>query len=128
MNDSINTFNLVNRISELLNVFKWSEHYHSTSSESKAQVHTGPALLKTAVIENASGSNLYVQVFDVIEEPIAGTVPLLQVPLPATTVGSFRFNQKMDNGIYVALSSTQFTYTDAAIAGSLNVEFKSLTR
>ncbi|MEX0662115.1 MAG: hypothetical protein WEA58_03990 [Balneolaceae bacterium] len=105
---------------------KRSEHYHSVQSESKALIHSGAALLKTALINNNSGADLYVQLFDAAAEPEAGTIPLLSVPLTAVTVGSFKFNQRLSTGIFIALSTEQFSYADADAAGSLNVEFKKL--
>ncbi len=117
---------LLERIQWLLELFFWSSHYHSTAIESKALINNGPAILKSAVIENNGATALFLQVFDLAAEPAGGTTPLLSLTLPGNTTASFIFNQKLNTGIYVALSTTQFTYTDAAATASLNVEYKTM--
>lgn len=119
---------ILERIQQLLEIFFWSEHYSSSSSESKAQVATGPALLKSAFVSNNTAGKLYVHLFDADAEPATGATPMVTLPLPGGTSGTFEYNRNLKTGIYIALSSTQFTYTDAAADATFNVEFKPMVK
>lgn len=118
--------NILKRIQFVLELFFWSEHYHSTAAEPKAAVRVGPALLKSAVVENNGSTDLYFHLYDRATEPAPGATPLLALNMPAKTTGSFVFNHKLATGIYVALSSTQFTYTATTANGAFNVEYKAM--
>ncbi|MEO1023452.1 MAG: hypothetical protein AAFW89_12985 [Bacteroidota bacterium] len=117
---------VLRQIQSVLNLSFWSDHYNSTAFESKALVHNGAGILKTAVIENTSNSAAFIQIFDAIAEPAQGTQPLSTLQLPANSMASIEFNRKLTTGIYVGLSSNQFTWEDAAVNGVFNIEFKSM--
>jgi len=119
---------ILERIQLILELFFWSDHYHSTALESKCLVSASPGLLKSAEVKNQSATDLYLLLFDASAEPAGATVPLSSWKMPANTVGNFEFNQKYSIGMYMALSTTQFSYTDAAVDAAFNVEFKTMLK
>lgn len=86
----------------------------------------GPAVLQNINGENWEGAEAYFQVFNKIGVPIAGDVPLFAWRIPAS--GGFNmtfppatpaaeFGQDFPTGISVGWSTTDETYTAAAIGG-----------
>lgn len=62
-------------------------------------------------------SNVWLQVFDTITDPQAGDIPIYQLPLTATSQFFEDWQTKTYNfskGVYVAISSTEGTYTASA--------------
>lgn len=119
---------ILERIDRIFTLFFYSKHYHSAALESKCLVTSSPGILKSAVVHNKEVTDLYLLVFDASAEPADQAVPLSSWFMPANTVGNFEFNQKMGTGIYFGLSTTEFTFTDAAADATFNVEYSNTAK
>jgi hypothetical protein len=78
-----------------------------------------------------AGAACYLMFFDSATSPAGGAVPLFAaIPLgigtttPVTIVDGFTRARKFKTGLWWAVSSTQATYTSAAIPVALSVEFQ----
>lgn len=72
------------------------------------------------VIENLTGSNLFVQLYDgyTAANAIAGKTPIMELQVAADSQGSFDLGSvqciPVKKGIYIVASSTQWTFTSSA--------------
>jgi hypothetical protein len=119
---------ILEKIESILLLSFYSKHYHSAALESKCLVTDSPGILKSAAVHNKEVTDLYLLVFDASAEPADQTAPLSSWFMPANTVGNFEFNQKMGSGIYFGLSTTEFTFTDAAADANFNVEYTNTVK
>jgi len=98
--------------------------YASAAAENNAQVTTTQSILYGFDGSNTDTSNaVFIQVFDSKTAPAANSVPIINIAVPArgssTTIanGNFgyscstSFGEKFVNGIFIAASSTDGTYT-----------------
>ena len=92
--------------------------YQSQSPEEKRAVSTKASYARSLCITNVSGSTRYVWVFD-NSSAATGTVLCNPVQILAGRTVSIVFEPtllKFSNGMYVAASSTQSTYTATSAA------------
>ena len=104
--------------------------YTSSALESAKAVKTSAGMLFGLSVYNNSAGTLYLMVFDNSggTPPATGAVPNL-IPRAVATLSTFdltsaaltKFGWKFVNGLYVALSTTQATYTaDGSAVGYFN--------
>lgn len=83
----------------------------------RLQVKAGSGLLFTVQANNSNGSTRYLQLFDSLDAPANGEVPLQTTPIATTATGSLDFGTlglPFNEGMWIALSSTEATLTLAA--------------
>jgi hypothetical protein len=96
--------------------------YHTGATpEGVSTVATAKSLLLGVMVENVTGSTIYVQVFDRTTAPTSLEVPICEVQVSATSQESLDFGSisavPCTSGIVLAGSSTSGKYT--AVASSM---------
>ena len=100
--------------------------YTSPALESAKQVKTTAGVLFSLSVYNNAAAPLYLMVFDINGTPATGAIPNL-IPRVIPANGTFdltsqfltQWGFRFLNGLYVALSTTQETYTPEATAYAL---------
>lgn len=118
---------ILNRIQWLLEIFFWSESYHSLVFETAKVVSTGKNLLKKIHVENESGSKVYIHLFDRDAAPVANEAPLISYVVQPNSDNKIDLQYTFNTGIFIGISDTQFTWTQSAANTVLHAEFKKLS-
>lgn len=87
-----------------------------------AVLATGFKRIYSVTAYNKGGSTAYLQLFDAASLPANGTVPLIEVAVPANGTASMDFGAKgipVSSGAVAALSSTDATLTLASSSDGL---------
>lgn len=88
-------------------------------------VRGGPCVLSAWTIGNPNTGAEYVQFFDTLATPTAGTdIPVMSLPFPAATGPAItqQCNTFFKNGLWIAATTTATGPTGAAIAMPVNLE------